>query len=95
MAKVLSFFWRIISILLFCLLVLWVVYYFMKPDLPPQEIRDLLNEFLPQIVTASENMLPNELFDFFEITPINNIQGSPDPVQSSTWSILNFEPQIQ
>jgi len=58
-----------ISILVTALLIVWVVYYFIKADFPPQEVWIVISEFLPWMSSVLERIVPSSVFDFIEIDP--------------------------
>ena len=60
--------WWIVSFLIFVILASGSVYYFLKPDLPPQEIWELAKEFFPeQIQYIKNNDKITEVLQYVEI----------------------------
>ena len=60
--------WWVVSIFTFVILISGSVYYFVKPDLPPQEIWELSKEFFPtQIEQIKNNTRITQVLQYVEI----------------------------
>ncbi len=62
--------WWVVSFLIFVVLISGSVYYFVKPDLPPQEIWELSKEFFPsQVEKIWNNERITQVLEYIEIDP--------------------------
>ena len=71
---------RVMSLFIMVIIIIWIIYYFIKPDFPPQEVREVLGEFLPGLSQILQDLIPESVFNFLEIQ-IDTY--SNEPIQSS------------
>lgn len=56
-AKIVRLFLWFLAACVFGLIIAWSVYYFIKPDLPPEEILDILQDLQPDLVETVSSIL--------------------------------------
>lgn len=91
---------RILCWLLFAFLVLGTLYYYMKPQLPPQEIWELLGEFLPsQVATVENSSMGKNILPLLEIDMWQSWTRGDNTVDNTendwsdtlTWAVLTWD----